>query len=148
MANNDLLGQSALQSVQNNVTSQSKPVTQSVQTETVTELSVQSQALQKEAEKQNSQQQQRADDLRDKVAQLNDYMQNMNRNLQFSVDDTSGDTVIKVIDSETEEVVRQIPSEEILEASKYWKFHYEVHQSFSNKRSRVIIIKGLNKING
>ena len=116
MANNDLLGQSALQSVQNNVTSQSKPVTQSVQTETVTELSVQSQALQKEAEKQNSQQQQRADDLRDKVAQLNDYMQNMNRNLQFSVDDTSGDTVIKVIDSETEEVVRQIPSEEILEA--------------------------------
>ncbi|BDZ73362.1 MULTISPECIES: flagellar protein FlaG [Methylophaga] len=116
MANNDLLVQSALQSVQNNVTSQSKPVTQSVQTETVTELSVQSQALQKEAEKQNSQQQQRADDLRDKVAQLNDYMQNMNRNLQFSVDDTSGDTVIKVIDSETEEVVRQIPSEEILEA--------------------------------
>jgi flagellar protein FlaG len=116
MANNDLLVQSALQSVQNNVTSQSKPVTQSVQTETVTELSVQSQALQKEAEKQNSQQQQRADDLRDKVAQLNDYMQNMNRNLQFSVDDTSGDTVIKVIDSETEEVVRQIPSDEILEA--------------------------------
>ena len=116
MANNDLLVQSPLQSVQNNVTSQSKPVTQSVQTETVTELSVQSQALQKEAEKQNSQQQQRADDLRDKVAQLNDYMQNMNRNLQFSVDDTSGDTVIKVIDSETEEVVRQIPSEEILEA--------------------------------
>ena len=116
MANNDLLVQSALQSVQNNVTSQSKPVTQSVQTETVTELSVQSQALQKEAEKQNSQQQQRADDLRDKVAQLNDYMQNMNRNLQFSVDDTSGDTVIKVIDSETEEGVRQIPSEEILEA--------------------------------
>jgi flagellar protein FlaG len=116
MANNDLLVQSALQSVQNNVTSQSKPVTQSVQTETVTELSVQSQALQKEAEKQNGQQQQRADDLRDKVAQLNDYMQNMNRNLQFSVDDSSGDTVIKVIDSETEEVVRQIPSEEILEA--------------------------------
>jgi len=116
MANNDLLVQSALQSVQSNVTSQSKPVTQSVQTETVTELSVQSQALQKEAEKQNGQQQQRADDLRDKVAQLNDYMQNMNRNLQFSVDDTSGDTVIKVIDSETEEVVRQIPSEEILEA--------------------------------
>jgi flagellar protein FlaG len=89
--------QSALQSVQNNVTSQSKPVTQSVQTETVTESSVQSQALQKEAEKQNSQQQQRTDDLRDKVAQLNDYMQNMNRNLQFSVDDSSGVTVSKVI---------------------------------------------------
>ncbi|GLQ01075.1 hypothetical protein GCM10007891_29280 [Methylophaga thalassica] len=116
MANNDLLVQSALQSVQNNVTSQSKPVTQSVQTETVTELSAQSQVIRQSSDEQNNQQQQRTEALRDKVAQLNDYMQNMNRNLQFSVDDTSGDTVIKVIDSETEEVVRQIPSEEILEA--------------------------------
>jgi flagellar protein FlaG len=43
-------------------------------------------------------------------------MQNLNRSLQFSVDDESGDTVIKVVDSETEELVRQIPSEEILRA--------------------------------
>jgi flagellar protein FlaG len=114
MANNDLLVQSALQSVQSNVTSQSKPVTQSVQTDTVTESSVFS--SQSTTSEQAGQQQQRTEALRDKVAQLNDYMQNMNRNLQFSVDDTSGDTVIKVIDSETEEVVRQIPSEEILEA--------------------------------
>lgn len=113
MANNDLLVQSALQSVQNNVTSQSKPVTQSVQTDTVTELSAQTQ---QPVSEQNSQQQKRTEALRDKVAQLNDYMQNMNRNLQFSVDDASGDTVVKVIDAETEEVVRQIPSEEILEA--------------------------------
>ncbi len=114
MANNDLLVQSALQSVQNNVTSQSKPVAQSVQTDTVTESSVFS--SQSQTSEQTSQQQQRTEALRDKVAQLNDYMQNMNRNLQFSVDDDSGDTVVKVIDSETEEVVRQIPSEEILEA--------------------------------
>jgi flagellar protein FlaG len=100
--------------VQNNVTSQSKPVTQSVQTDTVTELSAQTQ--QPVVSEQNSQQQQRTEALREKVAQLNDYMQNMNRNLQFSVDDASGDTVVKVIDAETEEVVRQIPSEEILEA--------------------------------
>lgn len=114
MANNDLLVQSTLQSVQNNVTSQSKPVTQSVQTDTVTELSAQTQ--QSVVSEQNSQQQKRTEALREKVAQLNDYMQNMNRNLQFSVDDASGDTVVKVIDAETEEVVRQIPSEEILEA--------------------------------
>ena len=38
--------------------------------------------------------------------------------------------------------------EEIHEASKYWKFYYELYQSFSNKRGKVIIIKGLNKING
>ncbi len=56
-----------------------------------------------------------SDNLQEKVAQLNDYMQNLNRQLQFKVDDRSGDTVITVIDAETEEVVRQIPSKEVLE---------------------------------
>jgi flagellar protein FlaG len=34
--------------------------------------------------------------------------------LQFSVDDKSGETMIKVVDSKTDEVVRQIPSEEVV----------------------------------
>ena len=34
--------------------------------------------------------------------------------LKFSVDDASGLTVIKVIDTETQEIVRQIPPEEVL----------------------------------
>jgi flagellar protein FlaG len=45
---------------------------------------------------------------------LSKQLQNLNRTLQFSVDRNSGDTIIRVIDSETEEVVRQIPSEEML----------------------------------
>lgn len=56
-----------------------------------------------------------SDNLQEKVAQLNDYMQNLNRQLQFKVDDRSGSTVVTVIDAETEEVVRQIPSKEVLE---------------------------------
>ena len=52
--------------------------------------------------------------IQDRVVELNSYMQNMNRSLQFSVDDQSGDTVIKVIDSETDELIRQIPAEELL----------------------------------
>lgn len=36
------------------------------------------------------------------------------RNLQFSIDEGSGRTVVKVVDSNTNEVIRQIPSEEIL----------------------------------
>ncbi len=48
------------------------------------------------------------------VSGLNELVQNLHRNLQFSIDDESGETVIKVIDSETHEVVRQIPSEEIM----------------------------------
>jgi len=52
------------------------------------------------------------------VLQLNQRMQQINRDLQFSVDDSSGYTVIRVVDSETEEVVRQIPSEEFLRISR------------------------------
>jgi|SRR5690554_3868048 len=40
------------------------------------------------------------------------------RNLLFSLDEESGETVIKVVDSTTNEVIRQIPSEEILAISK------------------------------
>jgi len=52
------------------------------------------------------------------VQNLNDYVQNIDRNLVFAVDERSGNTVISVIDQETSEVVRQIPSEAVLNASK------------------------------
>lgn len=45
---------------------------------------------------------------------LSEHVQNLNRTLQFSVDRDSGRTIIKVIDSETNEVIRQIPQEEML----------------------------------
>ncbi|MCU0870215.1 MAG: flagellar protein FlaG [Burkholderiales bacterium] len=35
-------------------------------------------------------------------------------NLQFSIDEQSGETVVKVVDADTDEVIRQIPSEEML----------------------------------
>jgi len=54
--------------------------------------------------------------LQEKVAQLNDHMQNLSRNLQFTVDEESGDSVVTVRDSETEEIIRQFPSEEVLNA--------------------------------
>lgn len=36
------------------------------------------------------------------------------RNLQFSIDKDTGRSVVKVVDSSTNEVIRQIPSEELL----------------------------------
>jgi flagellar protein FlaG len=48
------------------------------------------------------------------VSNLNQLVRELHRELRFSVDKESGDTVIKVIDSETDEVVRQIPSEELM----------------------------------
>jgi len=40
------------------------------------------------------------------------------QNLQFSVDSDSGETVIRVVDSGTREVIRQIPSEEVLQIAR------------------------------
>ncbi len=51
----------------------------------------------------------------DKVVQeINEKMQLIQRELHFSVDNDSGQTVIKVIDLETQGVIRQIPNEEAL----------------------------------
>ncbi|PCI56633.1 MAG: flagellar biosynthesis protein FlaG [Gammaproteobacteria bacterium] len=51
----------------------------------------------------------------EKVAQqLQDFVGNMNRGLEFSVDKDSGRDVIKVIDKNTGDLVKQFPSEEVL----------------------------------
>lgn len=45
------------------------------------------------------------------VSKLNDFVQSVQRDLQFEVDKESGQTVVRVVDRETEEVIRQIPDE-------------------------------------
>lgn len=51
----------------------------------------------------------------EKVAQqLQDFMGEMNRSLQFKVDEDSGRDVIKVLDKATGDVIKQYPSEEVL----------------------------------
>ena len=57
---------------------------------------------------------QEAAPIEDVVSNLNDLVRNLQRELRFSVDTKSGDTIIKVVDRETDEVVRHIPSEEIV----------------------------------
>jgi len=52
------------------------------------------------------------------VTQLNGALQNVQRNLEFSIDKDVGQIVINVIDKETDKIVRQIPSEEVLELAK------------------------------
>lgn len=58
-------------------------------------------------------------DLSKVVASLNDYAQNVKRDLQFSMDETSGRTVITVRDSESEEIIRQIPPESAIALESY-----------------------------
>ena len=54
-------------------------------------------------------------DVERAVQRLNEIMSEAQRSLRFQVDEISGRTVITVLDSETKEVVRQIPSPEWLE---------------------------------
>jgi len=56
--------------------------------------------------------------LNEAVSRIQDYVQNLQRELQFTVDEKSGRTIITVIDSETDMVIRQIPPEEILALSE------------------------------
>ncbi len=48
------------------------------------------------------------------VARLNDYVQNIRRRLEFRLDENTNRTVVTVIDQDTQEVIRQIPSEAAL----------------------------------
>ena len=54
------------------------------------------------------------EELSGAIDQLNGYLDETQHGLRFSVDENSGRTIVRVIDTETEEVIRQIPSEEML----------------------------------
>lgn len=56
--------------------------------------------------------------LADAISELKGFVQNIQRNLEFTVDDDSGRTVIKVIDSESKEIIRQIPPEEVVQLAR------------------------------
>ena len=55
------------------------------------------------------------EELESVVTEMNSVAQNLQRNLLFSVDENTGGTFVKVVDKETEETVREIPSKEIRE---------------------------------
>jgi len=70
------------------------------QTPVATESSVKTATLSKES-------------LQETVNKLQDYVDNYNRDLSFSIDDDTGRTVVRLMDNDNN-VVRQYPSEEVL----------------------------------
>jgi flagellar protein FlaG len=52
--------------------------------------------------------------LEQAVTSINEYTQNIQRLLQFSISESDGRTIIKVIDSETNKIIRMIPPDETL----------------------------------
>ena len=49
---------------------------------------------------------------------VREFVQPINSNLEFSVNDDTGQLVVKIIDRTTKEVIRQMPSEEMLALAK------------------------------
>ena len=58
------------------------------------------------------------EELDQAIKAVNEFVKPFNNALNFSVDQESKTTVVKVIDQSTKEVIRQIPSEEMLALAK------------------------------
>ena len=52
------------------------------------------------------------------AADLQEFVSSMGRNLNFSVDETTGYNVVRVVNPDTGELIRQLPSEELLKISR------------------------------
>lgn len=60
----------------------------------------------------------RKKELSTAVKYVSGYVQNITRELNFSIDEELGKTVVTVVDQSTGAVIRQIPSEDMLELSR------------------------------
>lgn len=58
------------------------------------------------------------EELDSAVSSVREYIKPFNSDLQFSVNDDTKKVVVTVVDSETKEVIRQIPSEEMIAIAK------------------------------
>jgi len=57
-------------------------------------------------------------DIEAAVTDINEYTQNLQRSLKFSVSEENGRTIIQVYNTETKELIRQIPHEELATISE------------------------------
>lgn len=58
------------------------------------------------------------EELQGAVNAVNSFVSNINDSLRFSIDEDTGKTIVKVIDATTKEVIKQIPSEEMVAIAK------------------------------
>ncbi|ATB66863.1 flagellar protein FlaG [Pseudomonas mosselii] len=58
------------------------------------------------------------EDLEKAVGEIRDFVQSSQRKLDFSIDDSTGRVVVKVIATESGDVIRQLPSETALKLAQ------------------------------
>ena len=59
-----------------------------------------------------------AEQLKQATDLINSTIQSLSRNLEFTVDSSTHTTVVKVMDVDTNQLIRQIPSQEVLAIAK------------------------------
>ncbi|MFZ6658626.1 flagellar protein FlaG [Undibacterium sp. TJN19] len=59
-----------------------------------------------------------AEEVTKAVDEINKSLQVSSQNLEFSVDHDAKEVVVKIVDQQTKQVIRQIPTEEALEIAK------------------------------
>jgi flagellar protein FlaG len=58
------------------------------------------------------------EELEEAIRAISDFISMPNKNVNFAIDDSSEKTVIKVFDTDNKELLRQFPSEEVLEIAQ------------------------------
>ena len=58
------------------------------------------------------------EDVEKAVGEIRDFVQSSQRQLDFSIDDSTGQVVVKVIATQSGEVIRQLPSETALKLAQ------------------------------
>jgi len=61
------------------------------------------------------------------VSELEAYVQSVQRNLNFHIDEETGRVIVSVVDSTNNSIIRQIPSEEMLALSHRLQQYIEDH---------------------
>jgi len=109
--------ESSAESKVNSDVNHQEQVNKKVETEQLTRDKT-AQILREEKQKEAEEQEAREEEVDDTVTEINQSIQGIQRNLAFSVDKDLDQIVINVIDKKTDEVIRQIPSEEFLELAR------------------------------
>ncbi|SEF92509.1 flagellar protein FlaG [Nitrosomonas ureae] len=72
------------------------------------------------------------DQLHEAVSKIEKFSLVVQQNLKFSIDEDSGKTIIKVMDATTDEIVRQIPTEEVIDIARTLS---KIHGALFNDRA-------------
>ena len=59
-----------------------------------------------------------AEEIEQAFAEISEFMNVYNRNVNFSMDEKSEKTVIKVFDSDSQELIKQFPSEDLIKLAQ------------------------------